>query len=90
MALNGLANTSYARVTHGCPSAQLRQFRLNSLLPCHFLCLEQHQSQITLFHATEQAAELCKHACAQLTEEKLPFPSYLLIPVNNVCDTFNP
>jgi hypothetical protein len=26
----------------------------------------------------------------QLTEEKLPHPDSFLIPVNNVCDAFNP
>src|ERR1700674_1725931 len=34
-----------------------------SLPPRHFLCHEQHQSQVTCIHAAEQAAELAKQAC---------------------------
>src|ERR1700687_6143766 len=44
-----------------CPTS--RPFSSNSLPPRHFLCHEQHHSQVTFPHAAEQAAELGKEAC---------------------------
>jgi len=35
----------------------------NSLPPRHLLFHQQHPSQVTFFHAAEQAAELRKQAC---------------------------
>jgi len=40
-----------------------RAFSSNSLPLCHLLCHEQHHSEITFIHATEQPTELSKHAC---------------------------
>src|SRR5271169_1370462 len=44
-----------------CPTS--RRFRLNRLPFRHLLRHEQHHSQVTWFHAAEQAAEIGKHMC---------------------------